>query len=42
MMGDISFLDEKIAYARSVEAIAGQQGQPLQQQQQGQDKNFVV
>jgi hypothetical protein len=30
MMGDISFLDEKIAYARSFDAEQGQQPQPQQ------------
>jgi hypothetical protein len=44
MMGDISFLDEKIAYLRSVDAIAPPSSPPPQQHQQqqtGQD-NFVV
>jgi hypothetical protein len=45
MMGDISFLDEKIAYLRSVDTITSPQPPPqpqqAQQQETGQD-NFVV
>jgi hypothetical protein len=43
MMGDISFLDEKIAYLKSVDAITPPPPPPSQQHQQqtGQD-NFVV
>jgi hypothetical protein len=43
LQGDPSFLDEKLEYLRNVDAITGQQGQPLQQQpQQTSHNNFVV